>query len=67
MAKYIEAVETEDEATRAEVMDQILAYQPRPGGAVRANGPVIGGGTEKLWEWVVPTCLRVLNLALTAG
>ena len=26
MAKYIEAVETEDEATLAEVMDQILAY-----------------------------------------
>jgi predicted RecB family nuclease len=26
MAKYIEAVETEDETTRAEVMDQILAY-----------------------------------------
>src|SRR5439155_13516703 len=26
MAKYIEAVETEDEATRADVMAQILAY-----------------------------------------
>ena len=26
MAKYIEAVETEDPAARAEVMDQILAY-----------------------------------------
>ena len=26
IAKYIEAVETEDEATRGEVMDQILAY-----------------------------------------
>jgi predicted RecB family nuclease len=26
MAKYIEAVETEDPATRVEVMDQILVY-----------------------------------------